>query len=67
MNDNDGGLFLAAFVIGFFIGAIVIHFANNARWENRAIENNAGQYNNKTGKFEWIVFENDKEELDNDK
>lgn len=65
MNDNDGGLFVAGLILGALLGAIMIHIANDADWENKAIEANVGQYNNKTGKFEWIVPENNKEELDN--
>ena len=49
---------LCAFILGFFACAVFVDNvkvpAQQLHLQKRAIEMNYGEYNNKTGNFEWI-------------
>lgn len=50
----DDSILWVIFVLGMIVGGSAIHFGSRAGWEKSAIEAKAGQYNNITGKFEWV-------------
>lgn len=52
MEDNS--LPWVTFIFGMIVGGSLLHFGSKAGWERSAIEAKVGQYNNVTGKFEWI-------------
>lgn len=62
-NDPFGsGLFVGAMTT--FIVCAIVFIAVSASydvyprsvWEKEAVKNNAGEYNNKTGKFQWVTI-----------
>ena len=53
--DIINNLFLGfLFVLGVTVGIVLGLAIEHVNWENNAVEHECGQYNNKTGDFEWI-------------
>lgn len=54
---SDEGIFGLAIgiVIGLVIGIITGSVATNHKWETQALELGVGEYNQKTGKFQFVV------------
>ena len=55
LMDIINNLFLGfLFVLGVTVGIVLGLAIEHVNWENNAVEHECGQYNNKTGDFEWI-------------
>ena len=59
---NDGG-FVAGALTGLILCTIVFVWTAaicdvcpRAEWEKKAVAAGAGEYNNKTGKFQWVTI-----------
>lgn len=56
----DGPIVLGLCVISIMIGILIGGFVTEDVWQRKVIEHNCGQYNNKTGNFEWVTNVNSK-------
>lgn len=54
MEDSIFGLVIC-FVIGLVIGIFTGSVATSHKWETKALESGVGEYNQKTGKFQFVV------------
>lgn len=51
---SDIGFVRFMLVLGFLAGLSAGGMVANYMWQNQAIEQGCGQFNGKTGDFEWI-------------
>jgi len=55
VRDNDvTGVFFIGILFGISIGLAIEYHVMSNRYQQQAIQHNAGQYNPTTGRFEWI-------------
>jgi len=55
MKEETKQLIVVVLILAssFLLGSVISHVATRTSWQQQVIQHNCGQYNPKTGEFEW--------------